>query len=184
MPWIIIIAIAVLVIEFLMVVIASFSVMYTDNGAAAMTLLPSILSSNDCTPNTHLPLRDIIAAGIAMGKTGLSDPLVVEYNSAVDKSSPEHAFSIAYCLNNISNSMSMPFSCDSKNSNAWSGGSCGGGHQNFKYNFYVKYCDYSSGKCVIKTVYLLYDIIQSSKVIESSKIALPDGTVATVFLER
>lgn len=165
MPWILMVGIAMLVIEFLMVVIASFSVMYTDNGATATTLLTSILNSNDCTPNTRIPLRDVIAIGIATGKTELSDPIVVEYNNAVDKSSPEHAFSIAYCLKNISKSMNVLAT-------------------QLKYNFYVKYCDYSSGKCEVKTAYDSSPYIISSKVIESSKIALPDGRVATVFLEK
>lgn len=184
MPWIIMVAVALIIIEFLMVVITSFAMMYTDNQAAAMTLLPAILNSADCAPNTNTSFKNILATGIATGKTHLTDSFILEYGNAVDKPLPEHAFSAAYCLNNISRSMNLAFICDSKNSNPWSADVCAGGHANFKYNFYVSYWDCSGGACAVKKAYELYDTTRSGKVVEMSKIALPDGTVATVFLER
>lgn len=182
MPYIVIAAFAVLILGLLTIMIVSFSIVYNDNQANVATLLPVILDSTACTPNTRIPFKDVLAIGIATGKTGLSDSFTIEYNNAIDTPSAEHALNVDYCLTKISNAMNLSYKCESTNSGY--GGACGGGRKNFMYNFYVKYFECTSGKCIAKTAYRLINIPQSGNVVETANIALSGGGVATVFLER
>ncbi len=179
MPYIVIAAFAVLILGFLTITIVSFSIVYNDNQANVATLLPAILDSNACTPNTQIPFKDVLAIGISTGKTGLSDTVAVDYGGAAEDSSSEPGISMETCLKRISDSLYLPFACEAE-----TGLECPEEHKLFRYNFYVKYFDCSSGKCTVKTAYKLINIPQSGNVVETAYIALPGGRVATVFFER
>ncbi|VVB59329.1 Uncharacterised protein [uncultured archaeon] len=179
MPYIVIAAFAVLILGFLTIMIVSFSIVYNDNQANVATLLPAILDSGACTPNTQVPFKDVLAIGIATGKTGLSDTIAVDYGGASEDSAAGSGLNVGTCLKRISNSLNLPFACEAE-----TGFDCGEEYRRFKYNFYVKYFDCPSGKCTVKTAYTRVNIPQSGNIIETANIALPDGGLATVFLER
>lgn len=167
MPWIVIAAIAMIIIEFLTVVIISFQVMYNDNEAGTSTLLQAMLNSDDCVPEAHIPFKDILAIGIAKGSAGLSSVSaidIVDYNNVKDAKTRSwvRGVFVEDCLNKITSNM---------------------GYKGL-YSFYVVYTDCATKPCRTKTAYKHTPLIDSGKVTDVAAIAIPGGGVATAYLVR
>lgn len=158
-PYMLIATVLGIIIILLIVVVSTFWVVYNDAAANTATLLPAMLNSRACTPNTQMPFKDVIATGISIGKTGLWDIRTIEYANAIDGS-----FTAGACLDKISKEIGLS--------------------SDVKYNFYVKYRDCSQVKCVVKTAYDYERRSGKGAVVETEIIAMPDGRVSTIFLER
>ncbi len=165
-PVIGILAIAVSIILLLLVVTPSYRAAYNDNALEQATTLSSMMESTECTPKTGLTFKDVIAAGIAQEKTGTYDRIPILFGSVEEKTPENEDVTVGYCIDRIIKPD------DTKT----------------QFSFYVKYCP-SADVCDSKSIKTAYYMLQftgakSANIVETAKIALPDGRIATAFLER
>jgi|GEM_PF-1904937 len=69
LPWLIIIVFAIIVVVALLAIIKTVALISSDTNRVSSNALRTMLDSNECTPVTKLPLKDVLAIGIGEGKT-------------------------------------------------------------------------------------------------------------------
>lgn len=165
LPWLIIIVFAIIVVVALLAIVKTASLISADSNRVSSNVLQVMLDSNDCTPFTKLPLKDVLAIGIAEGKTGAYDTLKIEYGGKTDDVKPKK------CVTDALSQLFIKYYATDKHS--------------IEYNFYVEHptlCPPSllSGLgCYGET-----SIGGTDFNVESSEyIALPNGDIARVVLQ-
>ncbi len=64
LPWLIIIVFAIILVVALLAIVKTASLISSDANRVSSNALQTLLNSNDCTPNTKLPFKDVLGIGL------------------------------------------------------------------------------------------------------------------------
>ena len=98
-PWLILIMVLFIAIIIVVVWFKTYSLVYSDKTTTSSYSLYAMLNSNDCTPKTKIPFKDVLAIAIAEGNV---DEVQLNYSGIVEK------ISIQTCLNIYKTKMGLP----------------------------------------------------------------------------
>lgn len=78
-PWIIVLMVLFIVVIAILAYLKAASLIYSDTSKASSYSLHAMLGSNECAPKTKLPFKDVLALGIAQGKSTITDRIILSY---------------------------------------------------------------------------------------------------------
>jgi len=90
-PWLLLVMLIFIVLVAIVAYMKATSLLYTDKSKTTTYALHALLESTECAPNTKMPLRNILAIGIAESKTNslLGDMVQIDYANKTDSVKPD-----------------------------------------------------------------------------------------------
>lgn len=84
LPWLIVIVFAIILVVAILAILKTAALVSSDSNRVSSNALHAMLNSNECAPNTKLPFKDVLGAGMGEGIVSLRDPIKLEYGGITE----------------------------------------------------------------------------------------------------